>query len=63
MISCFGARKGLVDTALRAADAGYLTRRVVNLLQDVSIRELDCGTAKGLTKDDSDLLENTTRMH
>ena len=43
-ISCYGARKGLVDTALRTADSGYLTRRLVDVAQDVIITEEDCGT-------------------
>jgi DNA-directed RNA polymerase subunit beta' len=47
-IATHGARKGLADTALRTADSGYLTRRLVDVAQDVIIREDDCGTAKGL---------------
>ena len=47
-ISSRGARKGLADTALRTADSGYLTRRLVDVSQDVIIREDDCGTDKGL---------------
>ena len=47
-ISSRGARKGLADTALRTADSGYLTRRLVDVAQDVIIREEDCGTDKGL---------------
>jgi DNA-directed RNA polymerase subunit beta' len=47
-ISTHGARKGLADTALRTADSGYLTRRLVDVSQDVIIREADCGTGKGL---------------
>src|SRR5258708_17991800 len=43
-ISRHGARKGLADTALRTADSGYLTRRLVDVAQDVIIREEDCGT-------------------
>src|SRR3712207_4360528 len=43
-ISTHGARKGLADTALRTADSGYLTRRLVDVAQDVIIREPDCGT-------------------
>lgn len=49
IISSYGARKGLVDTALRTADSGYLTRRLVDVSQDVIIRELDCGTNRGIT--------------
>ena len=47
-IATHGARKGLADTALRTADSGYLTRRLVDVSQDVIIRENDCGTSKGL---------------
>ena len=47
-ISTHGARKGLADTALRTADSGYLTRRLVDVSQDVIIREGDCGTERGL---------------
>jgi DNA-directed RNA polymerase subunit beta' len=47
-IATHGARKGLADTALRTADSGYLTRRLVDVSQDVIIREEDCGTGKGL---------------
>src|SRR5699024_2570467 len=43
-----GARKGLADTALRTADSGYLTRRLVDVSQDVIVRETDCGTSKGV---------------
>jgi DNA-directed RNA polymerase subunit beta' len=48
-IATHGARKGLADTALRTADSGYLTRRLVDVAQDVIIREPDCGTGKGIT--------------
>ncbi|MFZ9737359.1 MAG: DNA-directed RNA polymerase subunit beta' [Prochlorotrichaceae cyanobacterium] len=48
IISSYGARKGLVDTALRTADSGYLTRRLVDVSQDVIVREYDCGTQRGL---------------
>jgi DNA-directed RNA polymerase subunit beta' len=47
-ISTHGARKGLADTALKTADAGYLTRRLVDVAQDVIITEVDCGTLRGL---------------
>lgn len=47
-ISTHGARKGLADTALKTADAGYLTRRLVDVSQDVIINEVDCGTLRGL---------------
>lgn len=48
-ISTHGARKGLADTAIRTADSGYLTRRLVDVAQDVIIREADCGTEEGIT--------------
>ena len=48
-IATHGARKGLADTALRTADSGYLTRRLVDVSQDVIIREDDCGTTKGIS--------------
>lgn len=48
-ISTHGARKGLADTALRTADSGYLTRRLVDVAQDVIVREDDCGTDKGFS--------------
>ncbi len=48
-ISTHGARKGLADTALKTADAGYLTRRLVDVAQDVIVTERDCGTLRGLT--------------
>ena len=48
-ISQHGARKGLADTALRTAESGYLTRRLVDVSQDVIVREEDCGTKRGLT--------------
>ncbi len=51
-ISSRGARKGLADTALRTADSGYLTRRLVDVSQDVIIREYDCGCKEGLTISD-----------
>ena len=51
-ISTHGARKGLADTALRTADSGYLTRRLVDVSQDVIIREEDCGTDRGLAVPD-----------
>jgi len=47
-VSTHGARKGLADTALRTADAGYLTRRLVDVSQDVIVRELDCHTSNGI---------------
>jgi DNA-directed RNA polymerase subunit beta' len=47
-ISTHGARKGLADTALRTADAGYLTRRLVDIAQDIIINEIDCGTHEGI---------------
>lgn len=48
IISSYGARKGLVDTALRTADSGYLTRRLVDVAQDIIIREIDCDTNRGI---------------
>ncbi|MFM7579253.1 MAG: DNA-directed RNA polymerase subunit beta', partial [Microcystaceae cyanobacterium] len=48
IISSYGARKGLVDTALRTADSGYLTRRLVDVSQDMIVREYDCGTERSL---------------
>lgn len=51
-ISAHGARKGLTDTALRTADSGYLTRRLVDVSQDIIIREQDCGTTKGIVVED-----------
>ena len=52
IISSYGARKGLVDTALRTADSGYLTRRLVDVAQDIIVREEDCLTKEGLSFDD-----------
>ena len=51
-ISSHGARKGLSDTALRTADSGYLTRRLVDVSQDIIVREHDCGTDEGLMLED-----------
>ncbi|MDN5294219.1 MAG: DNA-directed polymerase subunit beta [Eubacteriales bacterium] len=60
-ISTHGARKGLADTALRTADSGYLTRRLVDVAQDVIVREDDCGTTGGIDvtdiKDGNDVIE------
>ena len=60
-ISTHGARKGLADTALKTADAGYLTRRLVDVSQDLVINEHDCGTLRGLVvtalKDNEDIVE------
>ena len=47
-ISTHGARKGLADTALKTADSGYLTRKLVDVAQDVIINEEDCGTVNGI---------------
>ena len=52
IISSYGARKGLVDTALRTADSGYLTRRLVDVAQDIIVREEDCITYSSLSLDD-----------
>nr|YP_009245845.1 RNA polymerase beta' subunit [Bouteloua gracilis]AMB35742.1 RNA polymerase beta' subunit [Bouteloua gracilis] len=49
IISCYGARKGVVDTAVRTADAGYLTRRLVEVVQHVIVRRRDCGTIRGIS--------------
>ncbi|MCA0429573.1 MAG: DNA-directed RNA polymerase subunit beta' [Bacteroidetes bacterium] len=61
-ISTHGARKGLADTALKTADAGYLTRRLVDVAQDVIINETDCGTLRGLAmaalKNNDDIVES-----
>jgi DNA-directed RNA polymerase subunit beta' len=61
-ISTHGARKGLADTALKTADAGYLTRRLVDVTQDVVINETDCGTLRGLQasalKNNEDVVES-----
>ena len=60
-VSSHGARKGLTDTALRTADSGYLTRRLVDVSQDVIVREKDCGTTEGETvraiKDGNEVIE------
>ncbi|MGF1638942.1 MAG: DNA-directed RNA polymerase subunit beta' [Cyclobacteriaceae bacterium] len=60
-ISTHGARKGLADTALKTADAGYLTRRLVDVAQDMVINEEDCGTLRGIVvkalKDNEDIVE------
>ncbi|MCH8549015.1 MAG: DNA-directed RNA polymerase subunit beta' [Balneolaceae bacterium] len=61
-ISTHGARKGLADTALKTADAGYLTRRLVDVSQDIIINEQDCGTLRGIKmqalKDNEDVIES-----
>jgi DNA-directed RNA polymerase subunit beta' len=61
-ISTHGARKGLADTALKTADAGYLTRRLVDVAQDVVINEPDCGTLRGIAtsalKDNEEIIES-----
>jgi DNA-directed RNA polymerase subunit beta' len=61
-ISTHGARKGLADTALKTADAGYLTRRLVDVAQDVVVNENDCGTLRGLVvsalKDNEEIVES-----
>ena len=63
-ISTHGARKGLADTALKTADAGYLTRRLVDVSQDVVIREVDCSTLRGIEtsalKDQEKVIETLT---
>jgi DNA-directed RNA polymerase subunit beta' len=62
-IATHGARKGLADTALRTADSGYLTRRLVDVSQDVIIREDDCGTERGLIKRIGQRLEDGRVVH
>nr|YP_009105097.1 beta'' subunit of RNA polymerase [Edaphochlorella mirabilis]AIT93776.1 beta'' subunit of RNA polymerase [Edaphochlorella mirabilis] len=52
VISCYGARKGLVDTALRTANSGYLTRRLVDVSQHVIVCQVDCGTSRGILLND-----------
>ncbi|RZS37197.1 DNA-directed RNA polymerase subunit beta' [Herbihabitans rhizosphaerae] len=59
-IATHGARKGLADTALRTADSGYLTRRLVDVSQDVIVREVDCGTSRGIV---ATLAEDGTVRH
>nr|YP_009747845.1 RNA polymerase beta'' subunit [Habenaria flagellifera]QII89525.1 RNA polymerase beta'' subunit [Habenaria flagellifera] len=49
IISCYGARKGVVDTAVRTSDAGYLTRRLVEVVQHILVRRTDCGTIRGIS--------------
>ena len=60
-ISTHGARKGLADTALKTADSGYLTRKLVDVAQDVIIMERDCGTLRGITisalKENEDIIQ------
>ncbi len=64
-ISTHGARKGLADTALKTADAGYLTRRLVDVAQDVTITEEDCGTLRGIRtsalKDNEEVVESLSK--
>ncbi len=67
IISSYGARKGLVDTALKTADSGYLTRRLVDVAQDVIVRELDCKTARGIfmqpiSEGDKDMVKLSERV-
>ncbi|KAL1177451.1 hypothetical protein V6Z11_A03G032000 [Gossypium hirsutum] len=50
IISCYGARKGVVDTAVRTSDAGYLTRRLVEVVQHIVVRRTDCGTTRGISR-------------
>nr|WOC91389.1 RNA polymerase beta'' subunit [Utricularia graminifolia] len=49
IISCYGARKGVVDTAIRTSDAGYLTRRLVEVVQHIVVRRTDCGTVRAIS--------------
>ena len=66
-ISTHGARKGLADTALKTADSGYLTRRLVDVAQDVIISENDCGTTEGIVVEpiieSGEIIEATARPH
>ncbi|MBV8933187.1 MAG: DNA-directed RNA polymerase subunit beta' [Kutzneria sp.] len=62
-IATHGARKGLADTALKTADSGYLTRRLVDVSQDVIIRELDCGTSRGVTMTVGEQADGTVVQH
>ena len=59
MISCYGARKGLVDTALRTADAGYLTRRLVDVSQHMIVKAATCATPRGIVLKD---LQSSTKV-
>ncbi|WP_062466959.1 DNA-directed RNA polymerase subunit beta' [Demequina maris] len=61
-IATHGARKGLADTALRTADSGYLTRRLVDVSQDVIVREDDCGTERGLAMPIAEVLAGGERV-
>ncbi len=66
-ISTHGARKGLADTALKTADSGYLTRKLVDASQDVIINEMDCGTVNGITvqsiyEGDEEVVDLATRI-
>jgi DNA-directed RNA polymerase subunit beta' len=68
IISSYGARKGLVDTALKTADSGYLTRRLVDVAQDVIVREVDCKTQRGIVmqpilEGDKDLVKLQERIY
>jgi DNA-directed RNA polymerase subunit beta' len=62
-IATHGARKGLADTALKTADSGYLTRRLVDVSQDVIIREVDCGTNRGVTMTVGEKIGDKVVMH
>ncbi|MBI5059803.1 DNA-directed RNA polymerase subunit beta' [candidate division KSB1 bacterium] len=61
-ISTHGARKGLADTALKTADAGYLTRRLVDVAQDVIVRDVDCGTLRGIFLEEAQEGEEVTEQ-
>ncbi|MBI4532749.1 MAG: DNA-directed RNA polymerase subunit beta'', partial [Candidatus Melainabacteria bacterium] len=68
IISSYGARKGLVDTALKTADSGYLTRRLVDVAQDVIVRDLDCNTTRGIimqpiTEGDKTMVKLSERLY
>jgi len=49
IISCYEARKGVVDIAVRTSDVGYLTRRLVEIVQHIVVRKMDCGTIRGIS--------------
>nr|YP_009365990.1 RNA polymerase beta'' subunit [Piper nigrum]ARJ61503.1 RNA polymerase beta'' subunit [Piper nigrum] len=57
IISCYGARKGVVDTAVRTSDAGYLTRRLVEVVQHIVVRRTDCGTIRGISASPQNSME------
>ena len=67
-VSTHGARKGLADTALKTADSGYLTRKLVDVAQDVIVTEIDCGTTQGILvksiyEGDEEVVDLATRVY